>query len=61
MKRFLFQTATDANQRVGTRLAVLLESFHQADAALFDAQANANDVSRCFAFPVAISGHAGVP
>jgi hypothetical protein len=59
VKRFLSETATDVNQRVGARLAVLLEGFHQADPALFDAQARANEVSRQFAFPLTISGHVG--
>jgi len=59
VKRFLSETATEANQRVGTRLAELLEQFHRADPALFDAQAKANEVSQRVAFAVTISGHLG--
>jgi hypothetical protein len=58
--RFLSETATDVNQRVGNRLAVLLEIFHRADPTLFDAQARANEVSQQFAFAVTINGHIGV-
>jgi hypothetical protein len=61
VKRFLSETATDVNQRVGNRLAVLLTIFQQADSTLFDAQARANEVSQQFAFPVTISGRAGTP
>lgn len=60
VKRFLSETATDVNQRVGNRLAVLLEGFHAADPALFDGQTKADEVSRRFAFPVTIGGHVGV-
>ncbi len=60
VKRFLSETATHTNQRVGTRLAWLLEGFHAADSSLFDPQAKANEVSRCLAFPVTIHGHVGV-
>jgi hypothetical protein len=61
VRRFLSEAATDVNQRVGTRLAVLLENFHQADPTLFDAQEKANDVSQRFSFPVTINGYVGVP
>jgi hypothetical protein len=60
VKRFLSETATHTNRRVGTRLATLLGSFHAADPGLFDAQATANTVSQRFAFPVTINGHVGV-
>ena len=60
VKRFLAETATHTNQRVGRRLAALLEGFHAADPGLFDAQATANAVSRRFAFSVTINGHPGV-
>src|SRR5262249_15508486 len=43
-KRFLTETATHTNKRVGLRLAQLLHDFHVADPALFDAQARANEV-----------------
>jgi hypothetical protein len=61
VKRFLLETATEVNQRVGIRLAALLEGFHQADAALFDPQARANEVSQRFGFALTISGRIGVP
>jgi hypothetical protein len=61
VKRFLAETATEVNRRVGTRLAELLGAFHATDPALFDAQAKANEVSQRFAFPVTISSHVGVP
>jgi hypothetical protein len=61
VKRFLSETALDTNQRVGTRLAALLEGFHVADPALFDARAKANDVSQRLAFSLTIHGYAGAP
>jgi hypothetical protein len=61
VKRFLSETATEVNQRVGTRLAELLDGFLQADPTLFDAQARANEVSQRFAISLTIGGHAGVP
>jgi hypothetical protein len=61
VKRFLFATATEVNQRVGARLAELLGAFHAADPTLFDAQARANDVSQRFGFALTINGHGGVP
>lgn len=60
VKRFLSETAIHTNQRVGLRLAQLLEEFHLADPALFDGQSKANEVSRRFAFSVTIHGHVGV-
>jgi hypothetical protein len=60
-KRFLSETATRANERVGLRLAQLLHSFHVADPTLFDSQAKANEVSQRFAFSVTINGQIGVP
>ena len=60
VKRFLSETAAHTNQRVGTRLAQLLEEFHVADPALFDAQLTANQVSQRFAFSVTIHGCVGV-
>ncbi len=60
VKRFLTETATNTNQRVGTRLAAILEGFHVADPALFDGQVKANEVSQRFVFAVTISGHPGV-
>jgi len=61
VKRFLSETATDVNQRVGTRLAGILEGFHVADPALFDAQTRANELSQRFAFSLTINGHVGIP
>src|SRR5207253_2404426 len=42
-KRFLTETASRTNERVGKRLASLLETFHIADPTLFDAQGKANE------------------
>ena len=59
-KRFLVETAVRTNQRVGIRLAQLLDEFHQANPSLFDAQTRANEVSRRFAVLVMSHGFAGV-
>ncbi len=56
-KRFLTETATQTNKRVGQ----LLEKFHVSDPDLFDAQAKANEVSQRFACPVTINNYVGVP
>ncbi len=61
VKRFLSETATSVNGRIGLRLAHLLDRLHVADSTLFDAQAKANEVSRSFALSVAIHGRVGVP
>jgi hypothetical protein len=60
VKRFLSETATHTNQRIGTRLAALLGQYHAADTGLFDAQATANEVSQRFAFSVTVDGCVGV-
>lgn len=60
LKRFLSETAIHTNQRVGTRLAQILEAFHLADPTLFDGQLMANHVSQRFAFSVTIHGFTGV-
>jgi hypothetical protein len=59
VKRFLWETATHTNQRVGLRLARLLDEFHAADPALFGAQVKADEVSQRFGFSVTIRGHVG--
>lgn len=61
VKRFLSETATDVNQRVGMRLAMLLGGFYLADPTLFEAQSKANEVAQRFAFTLTIGGHDGVP
>lgn len=61
VKRFLSETATHTNQRAGIRLAQLLDGFHVANPALFDAQATANEVSRRLSFAVTIHGEVGTP
>lgn len=61
VKRFLSESATRTNERVGNRLAHLLTLFHAADPTLFDAQTRANEVSQRFAFSVTINGQVGVP
>jgi hypothetical protein len=60
VKRFLFETATRTNERVGTRLGEILGWFHAADPTLFDAQLKANELSLPFDRSITISGHAGV-
>jgi len=57
---FLSETAQNTNQRIGQRLALVLEHFHLADASLFDGQLKANEVSQRFVFSVTINGHVGV-
>jgi hypothetical protein len=61
VKRFLAETAQEVNQRVGSRLAELLDGFHKKDVTFFDAQAKANELSQRFAFPLTIHGQVGVP
>jgi hypothetical protein len=60
-KRFLSETASRTNERVGLRLAHLLHGFHLADPTLFNAQARASEVSQRFTFSVTINGQVGVP
>jgi hypothetical protein len=59
VKRFLSETAAQTNQRVGLRLAQLLDSFHGADPTLFDAQDKANQASRRLALTLTIGGCTG--
>jgi hypothetical protein len=59
VKRFLSETANHTNERIGKRLAELLTFFHQQDAALYDAQAKADEISGQFAMPLSVGGHAG--
>lgn len=60
VKRFLIETATGANQRVGSRLAQLLADLHVVDPLLFDAQTRADELSQRFTFSVTIHGSVGV-
>jgi hypothetical protein len=60
VKRFLSETATHANQRIGARLADLLAEFHRADTTLFDAQDKANQLSRQSATSLIVNGYVGV-
>jgi hypothetical protein len=59
VKRFLVETATHTNERIGQRLVELLTSFHGADADLFDAKEVANKVSRQFALPLSVGTEVG--
>lgn len=59
VKRFLSETATRANERVGMRLADLLALFHQRDTQLFDAKDKAEEISRQFARSLIVDGFAG--
>lgn len=60
VKRFLSETATHTNQRVGTRLARLMDSLHVADPTIFDAQTTADRISRQLGFAITINGLTGV-
>ena len=61
IKRFLSESAEQVNVRVGTRLAELLTAYHASDAGLFDAQAEADALSRRLDFPITIDGRVGTP
>ena len=60
VKRFLSESATRTNERVGNRLAQLLTVFHAADPTLFVAQDRANQVSQRFTISLTINGQAGI-
>lgn len=60
IKRFLSETATHVNKRVGQRLAKLTESFYDADPDLFDLQTKADELSRSFSFPITLGQQAGI-
>jgi hypothetical protein len=60
VRRFLEETAVHTNERVGMRLAQLLEAFHVAEPGLFDAQRRADEVSQRLALAVTIHGCVGV-
>lgn len=60
VKRFLSETATHTNQRIGLRLAELLTFFHQQDAMLFDAQERADRISQQFALALTVNARIGV-
>ncbi|HLN29862.1 MAG TPA: hypothetical protein VK395_19110 [Gemmataceae bacterium] len=59
VKRFLFETASHTNERVGTRLGEVLGKFHADDPGLFDAQLKAKEISQRFEWSISIHGHAG--
>lgn len=60
VKRFLAETATSINQRIGLRLAELLTAFHQQDPDLYDAQEKADEISRQFALALSVNAHTGI-
>ena len=60
LKRFLDETASACNDRVGVRLAELLTILHAETPSLFGAQGMADSVTECFRIPVQIAGTSGV-
>ena len=60
LKRFLDETATMSNQRVGERLAVLLTTLHAGDTHLFVTREKANLLSQSFGIPLTVAGSTGV-
>jgi hypothetical protein len=60
-KRFLLGTSRSVNERVGKRLATLLDALARDHPALFDAQDMADRLSRQLGFSIAIDGSKGVP
>lgn len=60
VKRFLDETATACNQRIGERLAVSLTDLHAVDPNLFAPQEKANELSLAFGFPLGVAGAIGV-
>jgi len=61
VKRFLFETAQAANQRIGDRLAHVLTKIHEDNPTLFAAVERANDISRQLGYSVTIDRSVGVP
>ncbi len=59
LKRFLDETATSCNQRIGVRLAELLTSLHVVQPMLFDPTEVANAVSNTFCQSLTVAGIAG--
>jgi hypothetical protein len=59
LKRFLDETATQSNHRIGERLAELLTTIHAADPGLFVAQEMADAITRRFGFVLTVAGAAG--
>lgn len=61
VKRFLTETATRTNERVGVRLAEIMTAIHASDQDLFDRQVTADLLSKRFQMPLTINGHTGMP
>jgi len=61
LKRFLDDTAEQANRRIGERLAELLTTIHAGDPGLLVPQNLADQISQTFGFSLAVAGAAGVP
>lgn len=59
LKRFLDETATSCNERIGVRLAELLTSLHVAQPTLFDPTEVANAVSNTFCQSLTVAKIAG--
>jgi hypothetical protein len=60
VKRFLDETASRINERVGNRLAELLTTIHAANGILFMPQEMANLLSRDFGLVLTVAGVAGI-
>jgi hypothetical protein len=60
LKRFLDETATLCNQRIGNQLAEILTALHATDPTLFDPQEMANQLTALFRFVLTVAGVAGI-
>jgi hypothetical protein len=60
LRAYLDEQATDINQRVGERLALILTALHADNPALFIPQDEANAITRRFGFPLNVAGAMGV-
>lgn len=61
VKRFLSETASRTNERVGKRLALILTKLHENDPSLFDAQDAADSISRKCGNILTVDGIVGRP
>lgn len=59
LKRFLDETATSCNRRIGVRLAELLTSLHVAQPTLFNSTEVANAISSTFCQSLVVDGVTG--
>lgn len=59
LKRFLEETAEQANERIGNRLAALLSTIHAGDPGLFIASDAADTLTRKCGFALVVAGATG--